>query len=447
MERHRKSGSDVKRITIREHGKIHLIKPGRRVGEDTLDDCWLGKEAFDRLQQYDRTREDSAVFDWRVDEARARHWVGVIQVPHAQVEIVPKIEGTHGPDATVLARDNLLVMLSEAGAVPLRVRDLAQLDTRRANLQECLIALFAKRLSAELLRGLDRGYLHEEDNIRALKGKLQISRHVAKNTARRDRFACAFQEFTSDTTLSRVLKATCRVLIRDARSKGAHDALGHCLALLDDVSDVQDARPLLEHVAFTRQNDRFEDLFGFCRLVLLQHSPTMAAGRQNVFSLLFNMDRIFEGFVTARLRRELSTPGSCIRIYPQAKTRRRYLMESPNGPVLSLKPDVLIESPDGNIIVDIKWKRLDINPRTHTFSLSSADLYQLYAYTRRYGVKRSIIMFPKVPGATEVAYHPLGPDGDPDKTTVSINFIDLSENLRVANSFVTHSQVSQADIP
>ena len=172
------------------------------------------------------------------------------------------------------------------------------------------------------------------------------------------------------------------------------------------MSDVQDARPLLERVAFTRQNDRFEDLFGFCWLVLLQHSPTMAAGRQNIFSLLFNMDRIFEGFVTARLRRELCTPGSSNRIYPQAKTRRRYLMESPNGPVLSLKPDVLIESPDGNIIVDIKWKRLDINPRTHTFSLSSADLYQIYAYTRRFGVSGATSSSPKTPVPPKLPTNP-----------------------------------------
>ena len=146
--------------------------------------------------------------------------------------------------------------------MPLRSRDLADLGTRKAPLHETIITLFARRLRFELLRGADRGYVGEVDDLRLMRGKLVIGRHVARNASRRERFTCAFDEFTANTKLSRVLKAACRVLLDRTRSSEAHESLSHCLLMLDDVADEVDARPLLERVVLTRQNERFADLLG-----------------------------------------------------------------------------------------------------------------------------------------------------------------------------------------
>jgi|OM-RGC.v1.014177971 McrBC 5-methylcytosine restriction system component len=198
----------MKRVTLRERGRIHRLRPGRTPGEDGPDACWLEARVFDRLLAYDRSRGDGSIFDWRVDEARAGQWVGVVQVPGLLLELLPKIDSTGDDleDGITLARDNLLVMLGEAGDVPLRSRDLADLGTRKAPLHETLITLFARRLRFELLRGADRGYVGEVDDLRLMRGKLVIGRHVARNAARRERFTCAFDEFTTNTELSRVLK-------------------------------------------------------------------------------------------------------------------------------------------------------------------------------------------------------------------------------------------------
>ena len=424
--------SRMRRISLRERGRIYRLRPGRGRGPDSLDACWLDSRIFDRLMAFDRSRSDGAIFDWRIDEARVGQWVGVIQISGLLLELLPKIDGTgdEAQEGVVLARDNLLVMLGEAGKVPLRSRDLASLGTRRADLHETLITLFANRLKFELLRGSDRGYISETADLRVMRGKLEISHHLARNAARRERFTCTFDEFTADTELSRVLKATCRMLLKRTRTHEAQEALSHCILLMDDVSDEADARPLLERVVLTRQNERFTDLFAFCRLVLQQLSPTAAGGKHAVFSLLFDMDRVFEGFISSMLKRSARHLADGTRIFPQARTRRRYLMTGDQGGVLHLKPDLLVEGPAGRIVIDTKWKRLGSLTQRRNAGVSAADLYQLYAYTRRYGVGRSVLLFPEMPGVVERNFEPLDPNGDSDGSGVVLRFIQLHRNLR-----------------
>lgn len=422
----------MKRVTLRERGRIHRTRYGRTPGEDGPDACWLEARVFDRLLAYDRSRGDGSIFDWRVDEARAGQWVGVVQVPGLLLELLPKIDSTvyDLEEGSTLARDNLLVMLGEAGHVPLRSRDLADLATRKAPLHETLITLFARRLRFELLRGADCGYVGEVDDLRLMRGKLVMGRHVARNAARRDRFTCAFDEFTVNTELSRVLKASCRALLGRTRSSEAHEALSHCMLMLDAVADEVDARPLLDRIVITRQNERFADLFAFSRLVLQQLSPTATGGRSTVFSLLFDMDRVFEGFISAMVRRAVRTFGDGTRVFPQAKTRRRYLMDGDQGGILNLKPDILLEGPGGRLVIDTKWKRLGSFTQRRQAGLAAADLYQLYAYTRRYGVSRSILLFPHVPGSVERDFSPLTANGEPDGSGVVLRFVHLHRNLR-----------------
>lgn len=417
----------MRQVTLRERGRIHRIREGGVAPEDNVDACYLEARTFDRLMAYDRSRQDKPIFNWGVDRAQVRQWVGVIQLPGLLLELLPKIDGDE--PGVGLARDNLLVMLAEAGAVPVRSRDLADLDARSAPLHETLVALYAKSLRAELLRGLDRGYIAQEEDLRVLRGKLIIGRHIARKTARRERFSCAYDEFTADTELNRLLKASCRALTNLARSKGAREALSHCLLMLDDVADEHDVRGLLKRVRLTRQNERFSKAFEFCRLLFEQLAPNARAGERRVHSLLFDMDRIFEGFIAALIMRAARDAGGEFRVFPQAKARRRYLMEGEGGGgILNLRPDILIERSDGElIIIDTKWKSL--RGRSAQARIAAADLYQLYAYTRRFDASRSILLLPRVPGVAERDFAPLDGRGEADGSRVELRFVDVQRNL------------------
>ena len=425
------------RLTLRERGRLYRLREGHRAPSvNEADRAWLPARLYDRLQKYDRSRKDGAAFDWKVGEARARQWVGVVQVPGLVLELLPKIDGRadRSEDPVDMARDNLLAMLAHAGDVPLRVRDLASLSTRSSPLHETLAALFAKRLLSELLKGPHRSYVARADDLRALRGKLDISRHVARNAARRERFSCRYEEYSIDTTLSQVLRATCRALLTTIRRDSTREAVGRCLQLLDDVSDVPDARVLLEHLVLDRNSERFAELVAFSRLVLEQQAPTARAGKTPTFSLLFDMDRVFEGFVASFLRRRVLPEFADLQLREQARGARAPLLrtESEHG-ALFLKPDLLLTtrgSRDARAVLDTKWKRLGSLTQRKTAGLSSGDLYQMFAYTRRYGVHRSVLLFPFVGGSKPRDFHVIGPSGEKEGSQICVRYVDLRRNLR-----------------
>ena len=427
----------MRRVTLRERGRLHRVRPGRvALQVDTPDGAWLEARLFDRLRVYDESREDGASFEWRTEVARAGQWVGVVQVPGLVLELLPKIDTPpgHGDDALDLARDNLLVMLAEAGQIPLRARDLAALSTRRSPLHETLVALFAQRMVSELSKGPHRAYVAETDDLRAMRGKLLVGKHVVRNAARRERFTCSYEEFSIDTALGRVLRATCRALMETAAHGTTREALGRCLALLDDVSDVPDGRVWLDRVVLDRRSERFGDLLAFCRLVLEQQAPTSRSGAATTFSLLFDMDRVFEGFVAGFLRRKVMPRFEEVQLRVQGQGARAPLLRTErNQGALFLKPDLLLTTRGSRVaqaVLDTKWKRLGAMTQRKQAGLGAADLYQMFAYTRRYDVARTVLLFPWVTGSTERDFHVMGPGDAREGSRICVRFVDLRRSLR-----------------
>ncbi len=379
-------------FVVREHTRIiRWDEKGARPSP-----LHLKRRLYDRLKRFDQRGrpESERVFSWGDESTRTTQWVGVIQMPGLQVEVLPKVD--EADDDQV--RRNLLYMLAVAGKVPVRDRDIARLASRKAPLSETLVALFADRLRRELLRGPERAYIGREENLRRFKGKLLIAQHTLRNAAHRERFFCRYDEFSEDTLMNRIFRAACRRLLDVMHTPSTQDKLRHCLLLLDEVEDVFIHDELFDQINITRQNERFADVLHFCRLILQERSPTVQSGRERSFSLLFDMNRVFEDFVAAFLKKQVIPRLDGYRLYPQAKNQRLHLMTSKGRGVLPLRPDLLIRASDGRrFVLDTKWKQL--SGEGARGGVGTDDLYQLYAYTRRYECRRSVLLYPQVNGA------------------------------------------------
>ena len=97
----------------------------------------------------------------------------------------------------------------------------------------------------------------------------------------------------------------------------------------------------------------------------------------------------FEDFVTAAVHRHQQ------RFTVRAQKPRLHLAtDTEDGPAFWLKPDiVLMERGQVRFILDAKWKRLDPGKRNH--GVSQTDAYQLFAYGRRYGCRRVVLVYPR----------------------------------------------------
>ena len=406
----------MKRLIVQEHTRItRWDSAGEPPSSPHIE-----RRLYNRLRRFDQhgRSEGERVFSWGDGSTRTTQWVGVIQVPGLQVEVLPKVDDAQDSQA----RSNLLYMLSVAGQVPVRDRDLARLASRKAPLSETLTAIFADRLRRELLRGPERAYMRREENLRRFKGKLLIAQQTLRNAAHRERFFCRFDEFSEDTLMNRIFRAVCRVLLDSTHTPSTQDKLRHCLLLLDGVEDVFIQDELFDQITITRQNERFADVLRFCRLILRERSPSVQAGSERSFSLLFDMNRVFEGFVAGFLKKQVIPQLDGYRLYPQAKNQRLHLMTSKGRGVLPLRPDLLIRASDDRLFVlDTKWKQL--SGERAQGGVGRDDLYQLYAYTKRYECERSVLLYPDV--GTECRDFKILPTGG----QIGVRFVNLSGDL------------------
>ena len=379
----------------------------------------------ERLRRFDMAHASStgtSIFDWtRRDAMTARGYVGVIQIPGLAVEILPKTDDSAGVEGT---QRNLLYMLHQSGWLRARERSFAALERQTMPLIDAFVLVFADSLLDALREGLDRAYIERAENLAVVRGRLVMSEHVRRNAFHQERLFVRYDDFSEDTKLNRLLKATCRLLVRRVRSFGVARRLKEIVLRFDAVSDVAPRRGDLR-IDLTRQNKRFQPHLDFCRFVWGGQSPTLALGAEASFSLLFSMPRLFEAFIAAVLRGHLGELGLPVRRI-QAQHQGPYLVEGEGRKrYFRLRPDVVGFGDEASavFVLDTKWKRLQ--PEAPIKSVAETDAYQLFAYARQYRASTSVLLYPAVHGAESRTFTFAGTD-----QLMRVGFVNLNRDLR-----------------
>ena len=310
---------------------------------------------------------------------RAGQVVGVLSVPNATVEILPKVEG-HEPGAV---RQALARMLAVAWDLPIADSEPALLATQRADLLEVLIRLFSDRLLVAVRRGLPHRYRQREDDLGFLRGKLDIRRQLAHHAVRPDRLACRFEELSVDTPLNRVLKTAVSRLSSVSTTDKNRRRLGELAARLELVG--RSPAPAREPVRLDRTNTAFHRLYQLARALLGREWQSTTTGTSDGFALLFPMNDLFEAFVGRTIRAGVAS--RIVRLQDSGK----YALESTpeRKPLYALRPDIVV---DDDIVIDTKWKQLKADDPT--LGVSQADVYQMLAYARAYRARRLVLVYP-----------------------------------------------------
>ena len=308
---------------------------------------------------------------------RAGQVVGVLSVPGASLEILPKIDR----EEVGSIRRSVTRMLAVAHGLPITGSEPASLATQRKDLLEVLISLFAERLLVAVRRGLPHRYRQIEDDLRVLRGKLVVHRQLARHAARSGLLACSFDRLSVNTPLNRVFKAAVRRLRLATRSAANERRLDELTARFEFVG--QSPEPLRERVNLDRTNAAFHRLYGMARLFLADEWHSATRGGSEGFALLFPMHELFEKFIGQSVKRALGS--KCVVL----QASDRYALDADPGRVFALQPDILVDS---DTVIDTKWKAL--KPAERTAGVDQADVYQMLAYAQAYKARRLVLIYP-----------------------------------------------------
>lgn len=404
----------MRRACVLEHGRLFVDQSGVEPEPGGPLDS-LPPLLFERLARFDEQRRkagEEPLFDWSyLGHARAKSTVGVVSLPGFQVEILPKTArmsrtgDDDRADRTTLGdlRANLVHMLRYAGIINAGILDVARLSARTAPVSETLIRIFGDRLLFELQRGVPADYVSQRANRRSVRGRILHTEQLRRNLVRPDRVFCRFDSFESDHRVLRLLKATCNHLLRANLTPQTEERLRNCVIVLEEVGDVPLTQTLADGISVDRRFERFADTLDFCRLVARGMSTDPSAGTWRSFSLLFEMNSLFEAFVPGFIRREVlreelvGAELAGLDVLTQGKGNH-YLLKTGSGERrLKLKPDIVLEGKiagrTSTLVIDTKWKVPFRDGRGH---ISRDDLYQVYAYAREFDADTTVLLYPEV---------------------------------------------------
>tara|TARA_R110002167_G_scaffold51814_3_gene149931 strand:- start:483 stop:1778 length:1296 start_codon:yes stop_codon:yes gene_type:complete len=335
---------------------------------------------------------------WAHKGIKCSQFCGVIQLDDLILEILPKIYGKE--DDPGACRATLVRMLYKARLFKNHKGGQASINLQRHTLLDVFILHFCIELEAQVVQGKLRHYVGREENLNVLRGRLLIDQQLKHNLAHRERLHCRFDELSEDIPVNQIIKFTLRLLLPLARSPKARKAVIELRMLFDNISDTAICVQSFDCLNRDRTTVRYDSILEQCRVFIDRMNPDVLAGSAKAFSLLFDMNRLFESWLAATLKPLAAKQGLKLR----EQGPRRYLAHRVDidKPVFQMKPDMALLDKKQRVVLiaDAKWKLLDYSESK--LGVSQADLYQIQSYANRYAVKEVLLIYPTQKGLLPV---------------------------------------------
>ena len=293
--------------------------------------------------------------------------MGTLVIGDFRVFIRPKI------------RPENLFLLLEVGLAPDAWRREAFEYAISSDLLPSVVAFFARTLETTLARGVLRSYRHEEDRLIKMRGRIDMTAQFRQAGIRLP-MACRFDDHTPDIAENRYVKAAARLALRVPRVAAEdRSRLLQQVVALEDVVDHPAKADELDRIPVTHLNVHYQPALRLARLLLENLTLVDQSGDHSASSFLVDMNKLFEDFVTQRLRRELR---GRLEVLGQFGT---HLAERRQVPI---RPDLVFCRQGREVfVVDIKYKLTgDAQART-------SDYYQLLAYTTALNLPEGLLIY------------------------------------------------------
>lgn len=162
-------------------------------------------------------------------------------------------------------------------------------------------------------------------------------------------------------------------------------------------------------------------LIKWSKVFLKGKSFTTFSGTDNARALLFPMEKVFESYVARNMKKVFNRANWEV----SAQDKGHYLFNTLNGEKhrkFALRPDLVVTRDDGSVVIlDTKWKSL-INDKGANYGISQGDMYQMYAYSKKYNTSEIWLLYPvnfAMKDSGKITFD------SGDGATVSLFFVDV----------------------
>jgi len=243
-----------------------------------------------------------------------------------------------------------------------------------------MAVMFTARCRRALAAGVLRGYEEREETRPGLRGRLREADQMRARPGLPLPLEVRFDDYTINIPENRVLRtAAIRLLGLSDVSPLVRMALTRLNRELAEADALAPGTPTPQ-ITLTRLNRRYAPALHIARFVLERTSVEYTHGAQSATGFLFDMNHVFEDWLTTALTVALETRSGTVH------SQRPLILDEDSG--VTMQTDMTWSSgADCLAVIDAKYKRLQqAGPR-------SEDVYQVLAYCTALGIRSGHLVY------------------------------------------------------
>jgi 5-methylcytosine-specific restriction enzyme subunit McrC len=393
----------------------------------------LSKSELDKLYEFNDKNENKYFTGIR-DGIKFNHFVGVIQIGGLTIEILPKADKktTTTKEDFAKWRSALLNMLAICRKIKLESVSEASLNKRYYSLLDLYFDLFLDEVMFLLRNGLIKKYHNQSSNSVALKGRIIFSKQIQQNLIHQERFYTSHQVYDYEHTINQILLKALNVLSNIVTNTNIKERVARVNLDFPEIREVEITKAHFDSIKETRKTEPYKEALKIAKMIILNYSPDIRNGQEDMLALLFDMNKLWEEFIYRMLLRNndstLSVNFQNSQAFWEGKT---------------IRPDLVISktASTGKVddyIIDTKWKIIDAN------NPADDDLKQMFAYNIFWDAGKSILLYPKTKDQVEKfgKFH----KGKLGENHCKLGFIDVLDGTGALNQNIASDVLAKLEI-
>ena len=194
----------------------------------------------------------------------------------------------------------------------------------------------------------------------------------------RERFYCEHQVYDRNHLLQQILYKGLQILktfVNDALK----DRLNRLLFEFQEIENIEISEKYFRKIVFDRKNSDYQKAFDIAKIIILNYSPSLNYGSENLLTLLFDMNALWEEYI--------------FRILQKHKTYKMQIFSQKSKKFWENKriyPDIILQIEQETFVIDTKWKIIETN------NPSDEDLKQMFVYNLHWNAEKALLLYPKI---------------------------------------------------
>lgn len=346
-------------------------------------------------------------------------YVGVIQIGGLTIEILPKADNNENAD-TNLWQNVLLIMLKVCKKIQVESISETQLKKRYHSILDVYFELYLNEVERLVKKGLIKKYRKNQSNQNALKGKLLFAQNIQQNLVHKERFYCEHQVYDQNHLLHQILYKGLLIL-KTFVNDSLKDKLNRLLFDFQDFDNINIQKKHFEKIIIDRKNHDYQKAIDIAKIIILNYSPSLNYGNENLLTLLFDMNALWEEYIFRILQKHKTDE---IEVSFQNSDK---FWESKR-----IRPDIVLKTKDETFVIDTKWKIIEAN------NPSDDDLKQMFVYNLHWEAEKTLLLYPKINQMDSdfgtFHYNDLG-------KKCKLGFVNITDELTIKNSKIVAKEI------